>query len=314
MLSSFFFCLFISYLFPLYSLLISFFFPLLLCRIFGWICRYSEPEPTLLKGLRQETETMFPKAGRMVSSPIQGRYDCAWNDATLFLKRKSVFICVIWPFFFHTQTVCTTVCDSFRVEKYDSNICLRKICCCSCLHLRKYMGSFLDVRILSMLTRLTGAKDVLELGTFTGYSALCFAEAIPASGSVVTCDIDPEATSLASSYFGRSSVGHKVRYNMCSLVWIERLYDEISAGWIRLLLLVWKLSFILFFHFNFACAPIISMRSFFDFNWFGVVFNLLAFTSTCILDWCPDGQSIIGSFIAAERREAIWYVSGLLLS
>jgi O-methyltransferase len=37
--------------------------------------------------------------------------------------------------------------------------------------------------------RITGAADVLELGTYTGYSALCMARALPADGHLVTCDI-----------------------------------------------------------------------------------------------------------------------------
>ncbi|MER3424551.1 MAG: methyltransferase [Nitrospiraceae bacterium] len=63
---------------------------------------------------------------------------------------------------------------------------------------------------LKMMTVLVQAKCVLEVGTFTGYSAFCFAEALPADGRIITCDIDPEATALAKKYFARSPHGSKI--------------------------------------------------------------------------------------------------------
>src|SRR5271165_955220 len=51
--------------------------------------------------------------------------------------------------------------------------------------------------LLRMLVRLVGARRVLEIGMFTGYSALCMAEALPDDGTLVTCDIDPEAEAIA---------------------------------------------------------------------------------------------------------------------
>lgn len=49
---------------------------------------------------------------------------------------------------------------------------------------------------------------------FTGYSALCFAEALPEDGMVVTCDIDEESAALARQYFSRSPVGKKIDIRM----------------------------------------------------------------------------------------------------
>ncbi len=65
--------------------------------------------------------------------------------------------------------------------------------------------------LLKMLCALAGARRVLEVGTFTGYSALCMAEALPEDGEVVTCDIDPGAVEIARSFFARSPHGHKIR-------------------------------------------------------------------------------------------------------
>ena len=44
---------------------------------------------------------------------------------------------------------------------------------------------------LKMLVRMTQAKRILEVGMFTGYSALSFAEALPADGSIITCELEP---------------------------------------------------------------------------------------------------------------------------
>ncbi|HMY19960.1 MAG TPA: class I SAM-dependent methyltransferase, partial [Polyangium sp.] len=67
-------------------------------------------------------------------------------------------------------------------------------------------GTFLE-----MLCTLMGARRVLEIGTFTGYSALCMARALPDDGEVVTLDINPEATRIAQSFFDRVSYGKKIK-------------------------------------------------------------------------------------------------------
>jgi caffeoyl-CoA O-methyltransferase len=65
-----------------------------------------------------------------------------------------------------------------------------------------------------MMTQLAQATSVLEIGMFTGYSALCFAEALPVDGAVLTCEIDEESADLARRYFARSPVGKKVEVRM----------------------------------------------------------------------------------------------------
>ena len=68
--------------------------------------------------------------------------------------------------------------------------------------------------LLRMIVRMTGAKRVLEIGMFTGYSALCFAEALPEGGTIVTCDVDPAAEAIARSFFARSPHGKKIDVRM----------------------------------------------------------------------------------------------------
>ena len=64
---------------------------------------------------------------------------------------------------------------------------------------------------LRMLVRVSGARKVLEIGTFTGYSALLMAEGLPADGELVTCEISEEHAALAQRYFDRSPNGRKIR-------------------------------------------------------------------------------------------------------
>ncbi|HEX5544832.1 MAG TPA: class I SAM-dependent methyltransferase [Nitrospira sp.] len=68
----------------------------------------------------------------------------------------------------------------------------------------------LEGAFLKMMTQLAGAKRVLEIGMFTGYSALCFAEALPEDGTVVTCEIDEQPAALARRYIAQSPFGSKI--------------------------------------------------------------------------------------------------------
>ena len=64
--------------------------------------------------------------------------------------------------------------------------------------------------LLKTLCAISGARRVLEIGTFTGFSALCMAEGLPDDGQLVTCDIDPKATKIAQSFWDRSPHGKKI--------------------------------------------------------------------------------------------------------
>ena len=72
----------------------------------------------------------------------------------------------------------------------------------------------LEGAFLKMMTQLVRATSVLEIGMFTGYSALCFAEALPADGTVLSCEVDKESAALARLYFARSPVGKKIEIRM----------------------------------------------------------------------------------------------------
>lgn len=67
---------------------------------------------------------------------------------------------------------------------------------------------------LRMLVGLSGARRVLEFGTFTGYSAMAMAEALPDDGKIITCDIDPHATAIAKEFWNRSPHGKKIELRL----------------------------------------------------------------------------------------------------
>jgi caffeoyl-CoA O-methyltransferase len=72
----------------------------------------------------------------------------------------------------------------------------------------------LEGRLLKLLASLSGARRVLEIGTFTGYSALSLAEGLPEDGRVVTCEIEPANAEFARRYFEASPHGKKIEIKL----------------------------------------------------------------------------------------------------
>ena len=69
----------------------------------------------------------------------------------------------------------------------------------------------LEGSFLRFLVKISHAKNILEIGTFTGYSTLAMAEGLPANGQIITCDIDPENARIAKKYWGKSPHGKKIK-------------------------------------------------------------------------------------------------------
>lgn len=72
----------------------------------------------------------------------------------------------------------------------------------------------IEGQFLKMLVRLTRAKNILEIGMFTGYSALMMAEALAEDGKLITCEISPDSETMAKRYFAKSPHGHKIEIRM----------------------------------------------------------------------------------------------------
>ena len=65
-------------------------------------------------------------------------------------------------------------------------------------------------RLLQLVAQLSGARNIVDIGTFTGYSALAMAEALPPGGRVLTIDHDPEHAGIARDFFNRSPEKDKI--------------------------------------------------------------------------------------------------------
>jgi caffeoyl-CoA O-methyltransferase len=64
--------------------------------------------------------------------------------------------------------------------------------------------------LMTMLTRLAGAQRALELGTFTGYSAICIARGLAPGGTLFACELDPDRAETAKANFATAGVGDRI--------------------------------------------------------------------------------------------------------
>jgi predicted O-methyltransferase YrrM len=86
-------------------------------------------------------------------------------------------------------------------------------------------------QFMAFLVRLLGAKTCLEIGTFTGYSALAVARALPADGRVVCCDVNVEWTDIARRFWGKAGVASKIELRLGpALQTLDRLIETGGAA------------------------------------------------------------------------------------
>jgi len=72
----------------------------------------------------------------------------------------------------------------------------------------------LEGRLLKLLAQISGARLAVEVGTFTGYSALCLAEGLPEGGRIHTFDVDPIATAVAQRHWARAPWGDRITLHL----------------------------------------------------------------------------------------------------
>ena len=63
---------------------------------------------------------------------------------------------------------------------------------------------------MTLLTRAIGARQAIEVGTFTGYSAICIARGLPEDGGLIACELDPERAEVARRWIGEAGLGDRV--------------------------------------------------------------------------------------------------------
>lgn len=76
---------------------------------------------------------------------------------------------------------------------------------------QEMLSGHIEGQMLKMFVRMLKAKKVLEVGMFTGYSALAMAEALPEDGEVVACELDNYVAQFAQNCFAASPHGHKIK-------------------------------------------------------------------------------------------------------
>ncbi len=81
--------------------------------------------------------------------------------------------------------------------------------------------------LMQILVRLMGAREAIEIGTFTGYSALCVARALPADGHLLCCDVSEEWTAIGRRYWAEAGVADKIELRIGpALETLRSLPDE----------------------------------------------------------------------------------------
>jgi caffeoyl-CoA O-methyltransferase len=83
-------------------------------------------------------------------------------------------------------------------------------------------------QFMALLAELIGARRAIEVGTFTGYSALCVAGALPRDGKLIACDISEEFTSVARRYWARSGIADRIELRLAPA--LDTLKGLLAAG------------------------------------------------------------------------------------
>ena len=78
----------------------------------------------------------------------------------------------------------------------------------------RMLSGHLQGRVLSLFSKLVSPENILEIGTYTGYSALCLAEGLKTEGTLHTLDINEECTTVANRYFNKSDYRKNIQQHI----------------------------------------------------------------------------------------------------
>jgi caffeoyl-CoA O-methyltransferase len=82
-------------------------------------------------------------------------------------------------------------------------------------------------QFMSLLMKLIGAKRAIEIGTFTGYSSICVASAMPEDGRLICCDTSPQWTQMAEKYWALAGLEDKIKlYTQPAEITLQKLIEE----------------------------------------------------------------------------------------
>ena len=90
----------------------------------------------------------------------------------------------------------------------------------------RMISGHIQGKLMEMIVRMVRPQRVLEIGTFTGYSALCMAAGLPEGGLIDTCEVDDELEMMILSFFERSANGEKIRLHIGSALDIAPTLGE----------------------------------------------------------------------------------------
>lgn len=83
-------------------------------------------------------------------------------------------------------------------------------------------------QFMTLLVQLLGARKIIELGVFTGYSSLCMARALPPEGKLIACDVKKEYTDKAMEYWKAAGVADRIELRLAPA--LDTLADLLRAG------------------------------------------------------------------------------------
>lgn len=128
-----------------------------------------------------------------------------------------------------------TISFTEKLYEYYQNMSLREHLVLKKLREQTHKMSMAQMQIspeqgqfMALLTELLAAKKTLDIGTFTGYSALAVALALPADGKVIACDINTDWTGIAKKFWKMAGVEHKIDLRLAPAV--ETLQSLIQSG------------------------------------------------------------------------------------
>jgi len=108
-------------------------------------------------------------------------------------------------------------------------------------------------RVLSMFSKMIKPNRILEIGTYTGYSALCLAEGLTDEGKLVTIDVNEELENRVRGYFNSSDFSSKITYLVGDAI---QLIPTISEKWDIIFIDADKLNYLNYYHLVFSSVKV----------------------------------------------------------